>query len=87
MDRVWCALRIEPPHGVPEGRICFREPSVPLANAIHVAFGASPPHRRDVPILGTGPKRGYPPDDGVWSLHLGPVLLGKIDEATMKVYG
>jgi hypothetical protein len=26
-------------------------------------------------------------DDGVWSLYLGPVLLGKIDEATMKVYG
>ena len=26
-------------------------------------------------------------DDGVWSLYLGPVLLGTIDEATMKVYG
>lgn len=26
-------------------------------------------------------------DDGVWSLYLGPVLLGKIDEATMKVFG
>jgi transposase InsO family protein len=26
-------------------------------------------------------------DDGVWSLYLGSVLLGKIDEATMKVYG
>ena len=26
-------------------------------------------------------------DDGIWSLYLGPVLLGKIDEATMKVYG
>ena len=25
--------------------------------------------------------------DGVWSLYLGSVLLGKIDEATMKVYG
>ena len=25
--------------------------------------------------------------DGVWSLHFGAVLLGKIDEATMKVYG
>jgi putative transposase len=25
--------------------------------------------------------------DGVWSLYLGPVLLGKIDETTMKVYG
>ena len=26
-------------------------------------------------------------DDGIWSLYLGSVLLGKIDEATMKVYG
>jgi putative transposase len=26
-------------------------------------------------------------DDGVWSLYLGPVLLGTIDETTMKVYG
>lgn len=26
-------------------------------------------------------------DDGVWSLYRGSVLLGKIDEATMKVYG
>jgi transposase InsO family protein len=26
-------------------------------------------------------------DDGVWSLYLGPVLLGSIDEHTMKVYG
>lgn len=26
-------------------------------------------------------------DDGVWSLYLGPVLLGRIDEATMKVFG
>jgi putative transposase len=26
-------------------------------------------------------------DSGIWSLYLGPVLLGKIDEATMKVYG
>jgi hypothetical protein len=26
-------------------------------------------------------------DDGIWSLYLGAVLLGKIDEATMKVYG
>jgi putative transposase len=26
-------------------------------------------------------------DDGVWSLYLGSVLLGKIDEATMRVYG
>ena len=26
-------------------------------------------------------------DDGVWSLYLGAVLLGKIDEATMRVYG
>jgi len=25
--------------------------------------------------------------DGVWSLYLGPVLLGRIDERTMKVYG
>ena len=25
--------------------------------------------------------------DGVWSLYLGSVLLGKIDESTMKVYG
>jgi hypothetical protein len=25
--------------------------------------------------------------DGVWSLNLGLVLLGKIDESTMKVYG
>ena len=25
--------------------------------------------------------------DGVWYLYLGPVLLGKIDEATMKIYG
>jgi putative transposase len=25
--------------------------------------------------------------DGVWSLYLGSVLLGKIDERTMKVYG
>ena len=25
--------------------------------------------------------------DGVWSLYLGCVLLGKIDEASMKVYG
>ena len=24
---------------------------------------------------------------GIWSLYLGTVLLGKIDEATMKVYG
>ena len=26
-------------------------------------------------------------DDGVWSLYLGSVLLGRIDERTMKVYG
>jgi hypothetical protein len=26
-------------------------------------------------------------DDGIWSLYLGSVLLGKIDEATMKVHG
>lgn len=26
-------------------------------------------------------------DDGIWSLYLGAVLLGKIDEVTMKVYG
>lgn len=26
-------------------------------------------------------------DDGIWSLYLGHVLLGKIDESTMKVYG
>jgi hypothetical protein len=26
-------------------------------------------------------------DDGIWSVYLGPVLLGKLDEATMKVYG
>ena len=26
-------------------------------------------------------------DDGIWSLYLGAMLLGKIDEATMKVYG
>lgn len=26
-------------------------------------------------------------DDGVWSLYLGPVLIGTIDERTMKVYG
>jgi putative transposase len=26
-------------------------------------------------------------NDGIWSLYLGPVLLGKIDEATMRVYG
>jgi putative transposase len=26
-------------------------------------------------------------DDGVWSLYLGAVLLGKIDERTMKVHG
>ena len=26
-------------------------------------------------------------DDGIWSLYLGAVLLGKIDEATMRVYG
>jgi transposase InsO family protein len=26
-------------------------------------------------------------DDGVWSLYLGRVLLGKLDEATMKVHG
>ena len=25
--------------------------------------------------------------DGVWSLYLGQVLLGKIDESTMKVHG
>jgi hypothetical protein len=25
--------------------------------------------------------------DGVWSLYLGAVLLGRIDERTMKVYG
>ena len=25
--------------------------------------------------------------DGVWSLYVGSVLLGKIDEATMKVCG
>ena len=26
-------------------------------------------------------------DDGIWSVYLGPVLLGKLEEATMKVYG
>jgi putative transposase len=26
-------------------------------------------------------------DDGVWSVYLGEVLLGKLDEATMKVHG
>ena len=26
-------------------------------------------------------------EDGIWSLYLGTVLLGKIDEASMKVYG
>lgn len=26
-------------------------------------------------------------DDGVWSLYLGRILLGKIDESTMKVHG
>ena len=26
-------------------------------------------------------------EDAIWSLYLGHVLLGKIDEATMKVYG
>jgi transposase InsO family protein len=26
-------------------------------------------------------------DDGIWSLYLGPVLLGRIDEREMKVYG
>lgn len=26
-------------------------------------------------------------DDSVWSLYLGSVLLGRIDERTMKVYG
>jgi putative transposase len=26
-------------------------------------------------------------DDGVWALYLGRVLLGRIDERTMKVYG
>ena len=26
-------------------------------------------------------------DDGIWSLYLGPVLLGRIDERDMKVYG
>lgn len=26
-------------------------------------------------------------DDGIWSVYLGQVLLGKLDEATMKVYG
>lgn len=26
-------------------------------------------------------------DDGIWSVYLGPVLLGKLDETTMKVYG
>jgi hypothetical protein len=26
-------------------------------------------------------------DEGIWSLYLGSVLLGKIDEVTMKVYG
>lgn len=26
-------------------------------------------------------------DDVVWSLYLGSVLLGKIDESTMEVYG
>jgi hypothetical protein len=25
--------------------------------------------------------------DGVWSLYLGTVLLGRIDERTMQVYG
>jgi hypothetical protein len=25
--------------------------------------------------------------DGVWSLYLGAVLLGRIDERTMKVHG
>lgn len=26
-------------------------------------------------------------NDGIWSLYLGSLLLGKIDEVTMKVYG
>ena len=26
-------------------------------------------------------------DDAIWSLYLGSVVLGKIDEATMRVYG
>ncbi len=26
-------------------------------------------------------------DDGIWSLYLGPVLLGRIDERDMRVYG
>ena len=26
-------------------------------------------------------------DDGIWSVYLGPPLLGKLEEATMKVYG
>jgi hypothetical protein len=26
-------------------------------------------------------------DDGIWSVYLGQMLLGKLDEATMKVYG
>jgi hypothetical protein len=26
-------------------------------------------------------------DDGVWSLYFGRVLLGRIDEREMKVYG
>ena len=26
-------------------------------------------------------------DDGIWSVYLGPLLLGKLEEATMKVYG
>ena len=26
-------------------------------------------------------------DDGVWSLYLGAVLVGRIDERTMRVYG
>jgi putative transposase len=26
-------------------------------------------------------------DDGIWSVYLGAVLIGKLDEATMKVYG
>jgi putative transposase len=26
-------------------------------------------------------------DDGIWSLYLGAVLFGKIDETTMRVYG
>jgi hypothetical protein len=26
-------------------------------------------------------------DDGIWAIYFGPLLLGRFDERTMKIYG